>query len=78
MVLSPGLGEIVLIGAAVLFLIMGPKKLPQFARSLGESKKEFKKSMNEAQEVVDEAEEVGEEMRPDAESEVEDIKSSSE
>lgn len=44
-----GLNEAVLIGAAVLALILGPKKLPQLARSIGESKKEYKKSMNEAE-----------------------------
>jgi len=75
MVFSPGLGEMVLIGAAVLFLIMGPKKLPEFARSLGESKKEFKKSMKEAEDVAQEAEELGEDVKVDAESQVEDVKS---
>lgn len=49
-----GLNEALLLGAAILALIIGPKKLPELARSLGESKKEFKKSMKEADEVVDE------------------------
>lgn len=46
--------ELMLIGAAILALVIGPKKLPQLARSLGESKKEFKKSMKEADEVAEE------------------------
>lgn len=61
--------EMVLIGAAVAALIFGPKKLPEFARSLGESKKEFKKSMKEADEVA-------EEMSPDVEEHVDDVKES--
>lgn len=63
--------EILLIAAAIFALLIGPKKLPQLARSLGESKKEYKKSMKEA-------EEVGEEVAPDPESEIEDIKESEE
>jgi TatA/E family protein of Tat protein translocase len=59
-----GTTEIVLIGAGVLALIVGPKKLPQLARSLGESKKEYKQSMKEAEDAV-----------PDTESEIEDLKS---
>jgi len=62
-----GLNEALFIGAVVLALIVGPKKLPELARSLGESKKEFKKSMQEAEETT-------EEMKPDAESQIEDIK----
>lgn len=48
-----GLGgwEIVLIGAAILALLIGPKKLPELAGALGESKKEFKKSMKEAEDM---------------------------
>lgn len=46
--------EIVLVGAALLALVIGPKKLPELARSLGESKKEFKKSMKEADDAVEE------------------------
>lgn len=58
--------EAILIGAALIALILGPKKLPELARSLGESKKEYKKSMKEANEAVDE-------IAPDAESELEDV-----
>lgn len=61
--------ELILIAAAIFALLIGPKKLPQLARSLGESKKEYKKSMKEA-------EEVGKDVAPDAESEVEDVKDS--
>ena len=66
-----GLSEMVLIGAAILALILGPKKLPELARSIGQSKKEYKKSMKEAEETLDE-------VKPDAEAEVEDVKESEE
>jgi TatA/E family protein of Tat protein translocase len=54
--------EILLIVAAIVALVVGPKKLPQLARSLGESKKEFNKSMKEAEDVKDELDETAEEM----------------
>ena len=38
---------IVLIIALVLFLLVGAKKLPEIARSLGKSSNEFKKGMSE-------------------------------
>lgn len=56
-----GPAELLLVGAAIAALVLGPKKLPELARSLGESKKEFKKSMREADEVLEEAEDVAEE-----------------
>ena len=58
-----GLNEAILIGAAVLVLIIGPKKLPELARSIGRSKQAYKESMQEADEAV-------EDVKPDAESEV--------
>lgn len=54
--------EILLIVAAIVALVLGPKKLPQLARSLGESKKEFNKSMKEAEDVKDELDETAEEL----------------
>lgn len=48
-----GTPELILIGAAIVALIVGPKKLPQLARSLGQSKKEYKESMKEAEEVAE-------------------------
>jgi len=57
-----GLNEAILIGAAVLALIIGPKKLPELARSIGRSKQVYKESMQEADEAV-------ENVKPDAESE---------
>lgn len=45
-----GLNEALLIGAAILALIIGPKKLPELAGAIGKSKKEFRKSMREAEE----------------------------
>jgi sec-independent protein translocase protein TatA len=38
---------IVLIIALVLFLLVGAKKLPEIARSLGKSSNEFKKGLSE-------------------------------
>ena len=61
-----GLNEAVLIGAAAIALILGPKKLPELAGALGKSKKEYKKSMKEANEVVEDA-------TPNVESEVQDV-----
>lgn len=49
-----GTTELLLIGAAIVALIVGPKKLPELARSVGESKKEFKESMKEADEIDEE------------------------
>jgi TatA/E family protein of Tat protein translocase len=48
-----GLNEAILIGAAVLALIIGPKKLPELARSIGESKQAYKESMDEADKVAE-------------------------
>lgn len=62
-----GPNEAILIGAALVALVLGPKKLPQLARALGDSKKEYKKSMKEADDVVEDA-------TPDAESEMEDVR----
>ena len=44
----PGGGEMVILLAAVL-LLFGAKKLPQLARSLGESLGEFRKGKSEAE-----------------------------
>lgn len=49
--MMPGGWEWLLVAAAVLALLIGPKKLPELAGALGESKKEFKKSMKEAEEM---------------------------
>lgn len=40
-----GMGEIVVIGFIIL-LFIGPKKLPQLAKGLGEGIKEFKNSVS--------------------------------
>ena len=49
----PGGTEWILIGAVVL-LLFGGKKLPELARSLGKSSKEFKKGMKEGADPEDE------------------------
>lgn len=60
-----GTNEAIMIAAALVALVLGPKKLPELARAIGNSKKEYKQSMKEA-------EEMGEEVKPDAEAEMED------
>lgn len=53
----PGITEIALIvGIAILALLIGPKKLPEFAESLGKSKKAYRESMKEAEEASPEDE----------------------
>jgi len=37
----------VVLVVAVVFLLFGPKRLPELARGLGEGMKEFKKAMHE-------------------------------
>lgn len=60
-----GLNEIILITAVLIALILGPKKLPELARALGESKKEFKKSMKSVDEVSGEVEDTAERVMDD-------------
>jgi sec-independent protein translocase protein TatA len=50
----PGGMELVLIGAVVL-LLFGGKKLPELARSLGKSQKEFKRGLKEGATDEDES-----------------------
>lgn len=54
---TPGLGELVIILVVVL-LLFGAKRLPEMARSIGRSTKEFKKGIEEG--VEDEPEEAEE------------------
>lgn len=61
-----GLNEAVLIGAAIVALLLGPKKLPELAGAIGRSKQEYQESMQEAKAAADE-------VAPDAESEAEDV-----
>lgn len=42
----PGTAEIVII-AAIVFFLFGAKKIPEFARSLGEAKRELEKASQE-------------------------------
>ncbi|MDP9343680.1 MAG: twin-arginine translocase TatA/TatE family subunit [Actinomycetota bacterium] len=58
-----GLGEILIILAAVL-LLFGAKRLPEIARSLGRSSNEFKKGLKEGGDQKDEDTE--NEKRPSA------------
>lgn len=45
--------ELLIIGLIVLLLFVGPKKLPGFGKSLGESIRGFKKAMNETDDALD-------------------------
>jgi len=58
---TPGLGELVII-LVVILLLFGAKRLPEIARSVGKSTKEFKKGMDED---VPEDEEADESRTPD-------------
>lgn len=40
-----GFNETVLIGAALVALVLGPKKLPELARAIGLSKQEYRKGV---------------------------------
>jgi sec-independent protein translocase protein TatA len=44
---TPGMGELLIILVALL-LLFGAKKLPEIARSVGRSTKEFKRGMRDA------------------------------
>ncbi|MGF1483797.1 MAG: twin-arginine translocase TatA/TatE family subunit [Opitutales bacterium] len=48
---TPGIWEVVIILAVVL-LIFGPKKLPELARGVAKSIKEFKKASSEVEENI--------------------------
>lgn len=50
----PGGAELLII-AAVIMLLFGAKKLPEFARSLGKAKTEFKKGLDEEIEAGDDS-----------------------
>lgn len=52
---SFGTTEIILI-VAVLFLLFGATRLPQLAKSLGQSRKAFREGMKEAEEEFKESE----------------------
>jgi len=51
---SLGIGEIILI-LVIFLLLFGAKRLPEFARSLGKSLKEFKKATSDITNEIDEA-----------------------
>lgn len=50
-----GVEWIIIIILVVIFLVWGPSKIPELARSLGKAKKEFQKAMKEAEEIKDQA-----------------------
>ena len=54
--LGLGTTELILI-VAVLFLLFGASRLPQLAKSLGQSRKAFKEGMKEAEDDYEEEEE---------------------
>lgn len=61
-----GLPEIILI-LAVLLLLFGARKLPELARSLGRSTKEFKQGMRDGSTEAEEAQEEPETTQPTSE-----------
>jgi len=50
-----GIEWIIIIVLIIIFLIWGPSKIPELARSLGRAKKEFEKAVKEAEEVKERA-----------------------
>jgi len=56
---SLGAGEIILI-LVVFLLLFGAKRLPDFAKSLGKSLREFKKATKEISDEIEEAADPGE------------------
>ena len=52
--MSLGAGEIILI-LVVFLLLFGAKRLPDFAKSLGKSLREFKKATKEISDEIEEA-----------------------
>ena len=62
---TPGVPELLLIGAVIL-LLFGAKKVPEMARALGKSQKEFKKGMAEGHAEADEDDEASGAAKPAA------------
>ncbi|RLA89757.1 MAG: twin-arginine translocase TatA/TatE family subunit [Deltaproteobacteria bacterium] len=62
---SLGAGEIILI-LVVFLLLFGAKRLPEFARSLGKSLREFKKATRDISEEIDAAARNDEIKSPDS------------
>jgi sec-independent protein translocase protein TatA len=58
-----GTTEIILI-VAVLFLLFGATRLPQLAKSLGQSRKAFKEGMREAEEEERAEKQLGSPLQP--------------
>jgi sec-independent protein translocase protein TatA len=58
-----GTTEIILI-VAVLFLLFGATRLPQLAKSLGQSRKAFKEGMREAEEEEQKEKQLGSQQAP--------------
>ena len=50
-----GTNEMVVLGLAVIFLLFGAKKIPEFARSLGQAKGEFERGQLEVGKEVRES-----------------------
>ena len=62
-----GAPELIII-LVILLLLFGAKKLPEMARSIGKSTKEFKKGMSEAASEEEEAQAEAEAKQPEPKS----------
>lgn len=58
-----GAGEIILI-LLVLLLLFGAKRLPELAKGIGKSLREFKKAANDIQDEIDTAVDVDKHIHP--------------
>ena len=57
--MRPGLWQVLIVVAIIVFLF-GAKKIPEFARSFGKAKGEFKKGLKEGEAAFKEAAEAAE------------------
>lgn len=69
----PGTNELLIIGG-ILFLLFGAKRLPQLARSVGQSLTGFKKGLKEGQKEIAELEAQTQEIQEEGQKAVSGVK----